>query len=384
MQIGKRFFCRHIVQGVASYPELNKVLLLREEALRKMDPTMSGVPVVFNTEHLSQKEGEEIARADRKGAYIEGIVNKSFFNEWDGWHWCEIQVWDENALAAIAQGIGVSNAYVMNSKAPGGEYQATPYDIEVMDGEYDHLLITARPRYEDSLATGILTPEQFKAYNEKRKEQLALVTNQKESPVDILKIFNRQPADIKLDGVEVLLPKSKKTVLITNVLNAADEQMEKEEKGEQMANMDHKVKVGNSTKSLHELMDCYNKVMSENEALKAENKEWMEAAGETAENASETDEEKKKREDEEKAKNEKDEKEKGEKEKAENAKREAIKIKNQKLAAARINGPARESARIANSRSRSGQPDGPYEQPVIRFQEDAVADGLKHYGSVEN
>src|SRR5579872_6457777 len=351
MQIGKRFFCRHIVQGVASYPELKTVLLLREDVLRKMDPSMSGGPVVINTEHLTQQEGEELAKADRKGAYIEGIVNKSFFNEWDGWHWCEIQVWDENALAAIEAGIGVSNAYVINSKAPGGEYQATPYDIEVMDGEYDHLLITARPRYEDGLATGILTPEEFKAYNESRKEKLALVTNSKEPPVDILKIFNRQPADLKLDGVEVLLPKSKKTVLITNVLNEKDAEIEAEDRGEQMANMNHKVKVGNSTKSLHELMDCYNKVMSENEALKAENKEWMEAAGEKAENASETDEEKKKREDEEKAKNEKEEKDKAEKEKAENQKREAIRVKNQKLAAARHSGAARASALIANSRS---------------------------------
>lgn len=384
MQIGKRFFCRHIVQGIASYPELKKVLLLREEVLRKLDPTMSGVPVVFNQDHLRLGEGEEMARVSRKeGVFVgEGIVNKSFYNEWDGWHWCEVQVWDEMALAAIAQGIGVSNAYVINSKAPGGEYQATPYDVEVMDGEYDHLLITARPRYEDSQATGILTPEEFKAYNESRKEKLALVTNEKEPPMGLFEFIDRKKDDSfskLIEGKEVLLPKSKKTVLITNVLNAVDEQMKKEEDGEQMANMDHKVKVGNSTKSLHELMDCYNKVMAENDAMKGEIEEWKKAAGETAENAEETPEEKRAREEEEAKNAKEEEEEKKKKDKAENEKKEAIRVKNEKLVAARRNGP-RIAAMVHNARP--GIQDQ-FEQPIIRFKEDAIADGLEHYGKAD-
>lgn len=373
---GQRFFVRHICHGVVSYPELNKVLLLREEVLRKMDPKMSGVPVVYNTEHLTQAEGEEIAKADRKGGLVEGVVVKSFFNEMDGWHWCEFMAWDENVLAAIKAGIGVSNAYFITSKAPAGEFNATAYDIEVMDAVYDHLLITAKPRYEDSQAPGILTPEEFKQYNEQRKEKLALVTNQKESTVELFKIFNRQPAEIKLDGVEAFLPKSKKTVLITQILNEKDEEMKKEEDGEQMANMDHKVKVGNSTKSLHELMDCYNKVMRENEALKTENAEWKEAAGEKAENSEESEEEKKERLKNEKEKEDKEKAENAEKEKTENQKREAIRIKNEKLR----RGPSREEA-IKNSRSLND--DSPYEQPVIRFKEDAVAAGLEKYGKVD-
>lgn len=378
MRIGQRFYCLHICEGVANYPEMKKMLLLREETLRKMDPTMSGVPVVFNTEHLTQQEGEELAKADRKGAFIEGIVNKSFFNEHDGRHWCEIQVWDENALAAIAQGIAVSNAYVINSKAPGGEYHAVKYDLEVMDGEYDHLLITARPRYEEAK---ILTPEQFEAYNKSRAEKLALVTNSKESSMTVLKTFERKAVEFLLDGKEVEGPKSKKMILITNAIEAMDNALKEKEDagGEEMANMSHKVKVGNSTKSLHELMDCYNAVMKERDDLKAENDQYKAEGEEDVENANETPEEKKSREEKEKAENEKDEKDKAEKEKAENQKKEAILIKNKKLAASRIAGPADVARRIENAK-RSNE-DSPFEQPVIRLREDAVEAGLKSYGA---
>lgn len=371
MRIGQRFYALHMVEGLANYPEMNKVLLIREEAIRRMDPTMSGVPVVFNTSHLTKIESEQIARADRKGAYLEGIVNKSFFNENDGRHWCEIVVWDDNALAAIAQGTGVSNAYVINSKAPGGEYHAFAYDMEVMDGEYDHLLITANPRYEEAK---ILTPEQFEAYNKSRKEKLALVTNQKESTVGL---FKRTPEEIDLSKLDYEMPKSKKTVNVQMILNKVDEDMKKEEDGEQMANMGHKVKIGNATMKLSDLMADYGKKCEENLKLKNENDEWKAAAGESAENANESEEDKKKREDKEKADNAKNESEKAEKEKAENEKKDAIRVKNEKLKAARSKD---ELIRVANSR---GTGTSQYEQPVLRFKEDAVADGLEHYGKAD-
>lgn len=356
----KRFYALHICEGVANYPEQKKMLLIREEALRKMDPTMQGVPVKFGGEHLTLKEGEEIAEADNKGGEVEGLVVKSFFNEHDGRHWCEMMVWDPDALAAIERGIGVSNAYVMNSMAPGGEYHATPYDEEVMDGQYDHLLITDKPRYEESK---ILTPAQFKQYNETRAKALALVTNEKEKSMKF-NLFGRKAIEglSDLTGVEVELPKSKKTLLITNVLNAVDDQMVKEESGDMMANMDHKVKLSeNETCKVGELHEKYKAAMEENARLKNENDEWEKVAGGgKAENEEETEEEKKKREDEEKAKNAKDDAEKAEKEKekAENKKRIQNKVQRLK------EGPDR----YANSR----KDDGEVEQEEVKMTSDKV------------
>lgn len=329
----KRFFALHCCEGVAFYPENpvgQQMLLIREETLRKMDPTASGKPVKFGGDHLTLKEGEEITKSPNKGALAEGVINKSFFNDSDGRHWMEILVWDKDALAAIERGIGVSNAYAINAKAPGADYHALPFDFEVMEGEYDHLLITDSPRYEESK---ILTPEQFKAYNETRAEALALVTNSKESTMSF-KLFGRKPVEglSDLTGVEVELPKSKKTVLITNALNAIDEQMQKEEAGNMFANEDHKVKLSeNESCNVSELKERYNKAMEENSRMKNELDEWDKASGDGKEKddkaANETPEEKATREAKE-AKNAQDEKDAKEvKEKAENSKRESIRNK---------------------------------------------------------
>ena len=363
----KRFYALHIVEGLAAYPEQGengKMILLREEALRKMDPTFSGKPVKFDTDHLTLEEGAKIARSANKGAHVEGVVNKSFFNDADGRHWCELLVWDPDALSVIERGVGVSNAYIINAKAPGGEYHAVQYDEEVMDGEYDHILITNSPRYEESK---ILTPEEFKAYNEKRKQQLALVTNSKENTM-AFKLFERKPVEgfTGFEGKEVELPKSKKTVLVTNVLNAVDEQMAKEESGEMYANMDHKVKLhDNSICNVGELVERHKMAMEENSRLKNENSEWETAAGgkkEEGHSENESPEEKEKREKNEKEEKDKADKVKAEKEKMDNEKRIAIRNKVERLKG----GPERAAA------SETGNEDDEYSQPVIRMQRDRV------------
>ena len=372
----KRFFALHICEGVANYPELGKLILIREEALRRMDPTFSGRVVKFDGPHFQVGDSKEMDRAENKGALGDGVVVKSFPNESDGRHWLEFLVWDKDALSAIEQGIGVSNAYLMGAMAPGGEYHALPYDEEVMDGVYDHLLITDSPRYEESK---ILTPEEFKKYNEERKAKLALVTNSKESKM--FKLFERKEvADGfgNLEGKEVLLPLSKKSVLIVNVLNAVDKQMDNESKGEQYADNAHKVKLNaNEVCTVGDLVGKHNTMMSEMERMKNELEEWEKAAGgETAENEM-TPEEKKKAEEDKAAKNAKEEEEK-EKEKKD---RENSVAKNKKTIAekvARLKG-APEAAFVVNARRATGNAAGPV-QNEIRFKEDAVADGKKNYG----
>ena len=359
------FYVCHIAEGLVNYPEVGKMRLLREETLRKMDPTFVGKPVKFDIEHMTLADGEMIARAQRKGAYVDGVVVNSFFNENDGRHWCKVMVWDPDALEAIGKGIGVSNAYVMNDKGEAGEYHATPFDEEVLDGEYDHLLITDAPRYEESQSIGFLTPEQFQAYNESRKKQLLQVANKKEPS---MKFFERKTSEtIKgLEGVEVELTKSKKVVLIANVLNAVDEQMAAEEKGEMYANMDHKIKLfDNSICNVGELHEKYKSAMEENSRMKNELGAFEEATAEGhdekkgVENKDEDPEEKKKREEEEKAENEKKDKE---KDTAQNKRLEEIRNRVQKLK----DGPNRFAA---------AHPDGMDDedlQPVVQMSRDRV------------
>ena len=140
------------------------------------------------------------------------------------------------------------------------------------------------------------------------------------------KLFERKAVDgfKGFEGQEVELPKSKKTVLITNVLNAADEQMAKEESGDMYANMDHKVKLfDNSICNVGELHEKYKAAMEENSRLKNENAEWESVAdGNDDIHKNETPEEK--------AEREKKENEAKEKEKTENEAKEKEKMDNQK------------------------------------------------------
>lgn len=356
-EFARRFYALHICEGITSKngPNGDKTILVREETLTKMDPSFQGKPVKFSLDHLTLGEYDQIAESENKGEHVEGVVNKSFFNEADGRHWAEILVWDEKALAAIERGIGVSNAYVVNSKAPGGEYHATDYDEEIMDGEYDHLLITAIPRYEESR---ILTPEEFKQYNESRKQKLAMVTNQKKGETTMaFKIFERKSIEDKITDKDVTLPKSGKTVSIERVLNTMDEQMVKEAAGEQYADMDHKVKLHDNTVcNVGELVEKHKALMEENTKLKGGEGTGTEEVIEELGN--ETPEEKELRE-----KDEKDAKDKAEKDKMENQKK------------------AREAAaRVKNAKPTNTNVNGQIVQEEVRFKDDAVAAGKDHYG----
>lgn len=371
----KRFFALHICEGVANYPELKKMILVREEALRRMDPTFQGRVVKFGGEHLEVGDSKKMDRAENKGAEGEGTVVKSFFNEADGRHWAEIMVWDKEALSAIEKGIGVSNAYLMKPMAPGGDYHAVKYDEEVMDGIYDHLLITDSPRYEESK---ILTPEEFKKYNEERQAKLALVTNKLKETEMEFKLFGRKPIEglPDLKGIEVELPLSKKTVLITNVLNAVDKQMENEEKGEAYADNSHKVKLNeNEVCTVADLVTKHKNMTNEMERMRNELEEWEKAGNgeQHAENEMTPEEKKKKEEDEKTAKNAKEE--------ADKKELENKVAKNKKIAekVARLKG-APVASFIANNKG-AGASAGAPTQPTIRFKEDAVRDGLKNYGS---
>ena len=57
-----------------------------------------------------------------------------------------------------------------------GVCHGVDYDNEVTDGEYEHLALVEDPRYEDSI---ILTPDEFKAYNLEKENELSMLTNSK-------------------------------------------------------------------------------------------------------------------------------------------------------------------------------------------------------------
>lgn len=171
-QHARVYYALHMSPGVAEYDEDGEVIrvLVREQAIREMNPTFEGKPVFV------QHQEVELPRLQEQA---DGYVRRSFFNRPDGNTWSELLVVSDAGHDAIAKGWAVSNSYFITDDAGGGRWQNVAYDQEVLRGIFDHMAIVPNPRYEQSI---ILTPEQFRAYNEQKETELLMLQNSKKEP----------------------------------------------------------------------------------------------------------------------------------------------------------------------------------------------------------
>lgn len=218
---GKIWYGLHFYEGVAEYnpPGASSFrVFINEDTARKMDKTFSGRPVYV--EHVDDvpTSVEEM----RKEA--DGFVVESFFNQYDGKHWCKFITCSEAADNAIAKGWKLSNCYNLISESSGGEWNCVSYQKQIMNAEYEHLAIVKTPRYQESM---ILTEEQFKSYNDKKKSEITRVANSKNKGATMFNWFKREKiensAATDVESMVVQLPKSKREITIETLVNEVDE-----------------------------------------------------------------------------------------------------------------------------------------------------------------
>lgn len=207
----KRYFARHIKAGPVHYTEKgeDKLYVIKDEALKKMNASFEGKPVYIR--HVDE------VNMDTLKEDANGYVVKSFYNEFDGAWWAEI-IADDEAQGYIEKGWAVSNAYLPTELGSGGVYHDIDYDKEVLNGVYEHLAIVDNPRYEESV---IMTPEEFKDFNEGRKAELEKLKNSKEN-----KMLSEEEKKELLDSLKNSLVE----VVKDTVKNALDEKKEEEKK----------------------------------------------------------------------------------------------------------------------------------------------------------
>lgn len=246
---GTIFYGMHMYPGVAEYKEHGEDfrVFLNENTIRSMGPSFAGRPVfVMHVDDVSED-------VDKLRGEADGWVIESFFNEADGKHWAKFIVCSEKGEKAIRKGYRLSNCYAPKSFGNGGEWNGVSYAKEIKGGEYEHLAIVPNPRYEESV---IMTPSEFKAYNEKQKIELAKLTNDKGDSG--MKFFKRAKVENSADfeNVIVVLPKSNREVSITTLVNEAD--AAEELKGKPQAADDaHIVKVGDEEMTVAELRNSF-------------------------------------------------------------------------------------------------------------------------------
>ncbi len=264
---GEVFYGMHFYPGLAQYEQKGKEpfkVFLNEATIRKMDPTFAGRPVFVS--HVNGVEDD----IDALRSEADGWVVKSFFNESDGKHWVQFVLVTEDAIdKARNKKWFLSNCYnVVGDFGPAGEWNSIPYEHEIKDAEYEHLALVPEPRYNDTLQ--IMTPDEFHAYNERTKEDLRRVANTKDKGTKVM-FFKREKIQNdkskEMEGMSVVLPKSKKEVELLKLINQADDMAMKEDKP-QYANEAHMVKVGDSEFSVKDLTEKYANACAELMELK--------------------------------------------------------------------------------------------------------------------
>ena len=138
---GRKFKSRCVKPGVAGYPGQFGNVLITKESFDKFINTMVGVPVIINHKDITAKNAND----ERVG-----VVSNVWFDDKDGWYWCDGVIWDETAQNLITdKGWSVSCSYdVKLADDAGGTENNIPYDIEFLDGVFTHLAIVDNPRYE--------------------------------------------------------------------------------------------------------------------------------------------------------------------------------------------------------------------------------------------
>ena len=192
---GRYFMSRFIEPGIAHYEELGDILITKE-TLSKFIQTMVGAPVIIDHEDVTD------ANADKLRV---GVVSRVWFNEADGYFYCEGILTDPEAIDLVKnQGWNVSCAYSFQS-VPKDMHNGKKIDMEFIDGEFLHLAIVKNPRYEGA----------------------NIVVN-KNDEVENARNFTGEEGDwITVHGVHIFIPKGK------DVKEVLEEKFEKKEEKRQ-------------------------------------------------------------------------------------------------------------------------------------------------------
>lgn len=256
---GKVYYGMHFYPGIAEYNEEGKSfrVFLNEDVIRKMGPSFEGCPVFV--EHV-----DEVSRnRERLKSEADGWVVNSFFNEADGKHWVKFVIVSDRGEDAIKNGFQLSNCYEVLGYGPGGVWNGMDYDRTVTDAFYDHLALVRNPRYKESI---VLDPDQFKNYNEGKKEQLKKLSNNEKGIKTMLKFFKRSKVENSEDyaKLSVQLPKSKKEFTIEKLVARMDEMLEEADKP-RIVNSSDLVKIDGKEVSVKTLLERLENAKKKNE-----------------------------------------------------------------------------------------------------------------------
>ncbi len=126
---------------MAGYPGQFGTVLVKKETLDKSLKTIEGAPVIINHTDVTVDNADDLRV---------GVISNAYYNEKDGWYWCEGIIWDKTAQSLITdKGWSVSCSYdFLEENDEGGSENNVPYDREFTKLNFVHLALVDNPRYE--------------------------------------------------------------------------------------------------------------------------------------------------------------------------------------------------------------------------------------------
>ena len=218
---GRRFTSKFIEPGIIKYSDDQGkpyVALVKKEAIDRFINSIIGCPLIIK-HHDVNKDTVEDLRC--------GIISNVSYNSIDGWYYCEGIVWDEDAIKNIEErGWSVSCTYVITDEGEGGVYHDMKYDVEFMNGDFEHLALVENPRYEE--ATIVLNSKgesiRKKKINETQDNGGTAMFQKKSENEKIMEDVKKFISNMK-DGIEALCKKvgNEKAKLLEPLTKAMNE-----------------------------------------------------------------------------------------------------------------------------------------------------------------
>lgn len=140
---GRQFKSRFLVPGLVKYDY--GVCLLTKENADKFIHGFVGCPVVINHREVTD---------DNAKAVSVGNIFSVWFDEKDGYYWCNGIINDKQAIELINKGYSVSCQYTITEYSDNDSnalHNGNPYDKIIENGKPEHLAIVNNPRYEGAI-----------------------------------------------------------------------------------------------------------------------------------------------------------------------------------------------------------------------------------------
>lgn len=140
---GRQFKSRFLVPGLVKYDY--GVCLLTKENADKFIQGFVGCPVVINHQEVTD---------DNAKAVSVGNIFSVWFDEKDGYYWCNGIINDKQAIELINKGYSVSCQYTITEYSDNDSnalHNGNPYDKIIENGKPEHLAIVNNPRYEGAI-----------------------------------------------------------------------------------------------------------------------------------------------------------------------------------------------------------------------------------------